>query len=90
MSAAPDSDHIVSDEQPTRKLSGAMAWIASALAFVLAALALYWTQYSIGTTVYRAAFLGLVLTLAFLHYPAWETSKYRDRVWTGVLQEHQP
>src|SRR5262249_17399192 len=41
----------------------------------------YWTQYSIGTTTYRAAFLGLVLVLAFLMYPAAETSKYRDRVW---------
>ncbi|MCE9521261.1 MAG: TRAP transporter fused permease subunit, partial [Alphaproteobacteria bacterium] len=81
MTPAPANDLIVSDEQPTRKLRGRMAWAASALALVLAALALYWTQYSIGTTVYRAAFLGLVLTLAFLLYPAWEKSKHRDRVW---------
>jgi TRAP transporter 4TM/12TM fusion protein len=71
----------ISDEQATRHLSGAMNWIAGGLAFALAGLALYWTQYSIGTTVYRAAFLGFVLTLAFLLYPVWETSKHRDRVW---------
>ncbi len=81
MTAAPVDDLLAADEQPTRRLSGAMAWVAGALAFVLAALALYWTQYSIGTTTYRAAFLGLVLTLAFLVYPAWLQSKHRDRVW---------
>lgn len=58
-----------------------MAWIAGALAFVLAALALYWTQYSIGTTTYRAAFLGLVLALSFLLYPAWQKGRWRDAVW---------
>ncbi len=80
MSAGPPQIPI-SDEHATRKLSGAMVWIAGALAFVLAALALYWTQYSIGTVVYRAAFLGLVLTLAFVLYPTWAKSKHRDRVW---------
>jgi TRAP-type uncharacterized transport system fused permease subunit len=48
---------------------------------VLAATALYWTQYSIGTTTYRALFLGLVLTLAFLLYPLKQTGRFRDRVW---------
>jgi TRAP transporter 4TM/12TM fusion protein len=54
---------------------------ASALAFTLAALALYWTQYSIGTTQYRAAFLALVLTLAFLLYPVRQSGRWRDRIW---------
>ena len=58
-----------------------MAWLAGALAFVLAGLALYWTQYSIGTTAYRAAFLGLVLALSFLLYPAWQRGRWRDQVW---------
>ena len=58
-----------------------MAWVVGALAFVLAALALYWTQYSIGTTAYRAAFLGLVLALSFLLYPARQGGRYRDHVW---------
>ncbi len=71
----------ITDEQPTRRLSQPMAWVAGVLAFVLSALALYWTQYSIGTTEYRAAFLGLVLALSFLLYPAWQKGKYRDHVW---------
>ncbi len=71
----------ITEEQPTRKLSPPMAWVAGALAFVLAVLALYWTQYSIGTTTYRAMFLGLVLALSFLLYPAWQKGAYRDRVW---------
>jgi TRAP transporter 4TM/12TM fusion protein len=58
-----------------------MSWVAGALAFALAALALYWTQYSIGTTPYRAAFLGLVLALAFLLYPARQSSPHRNSVW---------
>jgi len=58
-----------------------MAWVAGALAFVLAGLALYWTQYSIGTATYRAMFLGLVLALSFLLYPAWQKGRHRDRVW---------
>ena len=58
-----------------------MAWLAGGLAFCLAALALYWTQYSIGTTTYRAAFLGFVLTLSFLLHPVLQRSRSRDRVW---------
>lgn len=58
-----------------------MAWIVGVLAFVLSALALYWTQYSIGTTAYRAMFLGLVLALSFLLYPAWQKGAHRDKVW---------
>ena len=71
----------MTDEQPTRKLSLPMAWLVGLLAFVLSGLALYWTQYSIGTTAYRAMFLGLVLALAFLLYPAAQKGRYRDSVW---------
>lgn len=81
MSGALKPNIQVTEEQATRQLTAAPAWIASVLAFVLGALALYWTQYSIGTTTYRAAFLGLVLALAFLLYPAWQQSRWRDRVW---------
>lgn len=72
---------IATDEQPTRRLSAPMAWLVGGLAFALSALALYWTQYSIGTTAYRAMFLGLVLALSFLLYPAWQKGRYRDTVW---------
>ena len=81
MSSANPDDLPATDEQPTRNLAGAMAWLAGGLAFCLAALALYWTQYSIGTTTYRAAFLGFVLTLSFLLYPVLQRSRSRDRVW---------
>jgi len=81
VSQTADPNLDISEEQATRKLSAPMAWLGGALAFVLAALALYWTQYSIGTTPYRAAFLGLVLALAFLLFPAWQRSRHRDKVW---------
>lgn len=79
--SAREADLPIAEEQATRRLAGPTAWIAGALAFVLAALALYWTQYSIGTTAYRAAFLGLVLVLAFLAYPVLQQTRWRDRVW---------
>jgi TRAP-type uncharacterized transport system fused permease subunit len=81
VSASADANSITGEEQATRHLSRPMAWIAGALAFALAALALYWTQYSIATTPYRAAFLGLVLALAFLLYPTRQRSPRRNRVW---------
>jgi TRAP transporter 4TM/12TM fusion protein len=59
----------LTDEQPVRVLSGRMAWVASFLAAALAAMSLYWTQYSIDTISYRATFLAFVLVLAFLLYP---------------------
>jgi len=76
-----DTPSAETDELPTRRLAPRTAWVVGALAFVLSALALYWTQFSIGTTQYRAAFLGLVLALSFLIYPAWLKSKQRDKVW---------
>jgi len=79
--SASEADLNITEEHATRRLSGAPAWIAGTLAFLLAALALYWTQYSIGTTTYRAAFLGLVLALAFLWYPAWDKARSRNAVW---------
>lgn len=72
---------VLSDEQPARGLSPSMSWVANTICLVLACLALYWTQYSIGTTEYRAMFLALVLVLSFLLYPAWSNSRYRDQVW---------
>ena len=48
----------------------AVGWLAAALCAGLSLYALYWTQFSINTSVYRATFLGLVLAAAFLIYPA--------------------
>jgi TRAP transporter 4TM/12TM fusion protein len=63
-----------------RKLGRIAGAAVAAMAFGLAALALYWTQYAIDTTSYRAAFLALVLALAFLMFPIWER-RWRDQVW---------
>jgi TRAP transporter 4TM/12TM fusion protein len=57
-----------------------MGWLASLLAGLLAAIALYWTQYSIDTISYRATFLAFVLVLSFLLYPALSTVKRDERV----------
>lgn len=70
-----------SEEQPQRVLSGVASWIASGLLFLLAGLALYWTQYSIATTTFRALFLMLVVVLSFLLYPVAVRSAHRDKVW---------
>ncbi len=77
--AAPQT--IQSEEQPQRQLTGAPAWIATGLLFLLSAIALYWTQYSIGTSEFRALFLMLVLVLSFLLYPVLVRSVHRDRVY---------
>ncbi len=72
---------LTSEEQPQRVLSGVTSWIASGLLLILAGLALYWTQYSIGTTTFRALFLMLVVVLSFLLYPVGVRSTHRDKVW---------
>ena len=72
---------VVSEEQPQRQLTGVAAWVATGLLLALSCLALYWTQYPIGTTEFRALFLMLVLVLSFLIYPVLARSSGRDRVW---------
>jgi TRAP transporter 4TM/12TM fusion protein len=56
-------------ESPTRALSGFWRAAVGALAIALSVYALYWTQYSITTHVYRATFLMVVLVLSFMLYP---------------------
>ena len=50
----------------------------------LAVYALYWTQYSITTQVYRASFLLLVLTLSFIYYPMLRADRRRV-MWCDLL-----
>lgn len=71
-------------EATTRKLSGLWWWVTGLLAAGLAIYALYWTQYSITTQVYRASFLMGVLVLTFLYYPLWRRDQRRVR-WYDVL-----
>ena len=61
---------VFESESPTRRLGGALRIVVGVLAAGLAIYALYWTQFSIVTQVYRASFLLLILVLTFLLYPA--------------------
>lgn len=67
-------------ESQVRQLSGMWRTIAGVLAAGLAVYALYGTQFSITTQVYRATFLMVVLVLTFLFYPLLK----RDRQRMGI------
>ena len=56
-------------ESPTRALGGPWRIVGGTLAGGLSLYALYWTQATITTQVYRASFLLLVLALTFISYP---------------------
>lgn len=60
---------IDSESGRTRRLTGWEAWLAAAICAGLSLYALYWTQFAINTSIYRATFLGLVLAAAFLVFP---------------------
>ena len=76
------NDLIVSDEQPTRKLSGAMAWMACGAGVrAVGAGALLDAVFDRHHRLSRGVPWVSCWRLRFLLYPAWEKSKYRDRVW---------
>ncbi|QIG51862.1 TRAP transporter fused permease subunit [Nordella sp. HKS 07] len=58
-----------SESGRTRRLSGWQSWLAAGLCAGLSLYALYWTQFAINTSIYRATFVGIVLAAAFLIYP---------------------
>lgn len=58
-----------SEGGPARKATGWLGVVTSVAAFGLGAYALYWTQFSVNTTVYRSSFLAIALALCFLLYP---------------------
>ncbi|MFZ5671930.1 MAG: TRAP transporter permease [Pseudomonadota bacterium] len=60
---------IDSESGRTRRLVGWEAWLAAGLCAGLSLYALYWTQFAINTSIYRATFVGLVLAAAFLIFP---------------------
>ncbi len=68
---ADELERLSSDSEggPAQRAAGWLGWLTSAAAFGLAAYALFWTQFSINTTFYRASFLSLTLALIFLLYP---------------------
>jgi TRAP transporter 4TM/12TM fusion protein len=64
---------------------GFWRWLAAGLAVGLSIYALYWTQFSITTQVYRASFLLLVLTLSFIYYPMFKADRQRVRWYDLIL-----
>lgn len=72
-------------ESQVRQLSGVWRTVAGVLAAGLAVYALYGTQFSITTQVYRASFLMVVLVLTFLFYPLLKRHQQRMGVSDIVL-----
>jgi len=60
-----------------RHLKGWKLWLANALCASLSLYALYWTQFSVNTSVYRVTFLGLVLCAAFVLFPMYRSHSGR-------------
>jgi TRAP-type uncharacterized transport system fused permease subunit len=69
-------------EAQNRELSGIWKTLASLIGIGVSVFALYWTQHSVTTQIYRASFLMLVLTLSFIAYPM-VRRKLKD--WTSWL-----
>jgi len=63
-----------------RRLAGWQAWLAGLLCASLSLYALYWTQFSINTTIYRATFLGLILAASLVLFPLSRNDVRRARI----------
>lgn len=59
----------LSEDGEPEHVQGWLKWATGAGAFLLACYALYWTQFAINTTWYRASFLAAALVLVFLRRP---------------------
>lgn len=57
-------------EKPTRHLTGPAGWLVAGLLLLVALYVMYGALYPVTTHVFRAVFLGLVLGVVFLLYPA--------------------
>lgn len=68
---------IDSESGRTRRLTGWQGWLAAAICAGLSLYALYWTQFAVNTSIYRASFLGLVLAAAFLVFPLFPKGEAR-------------
>ena len=69
--SAEEIEKLSSDSEggPARRASGWLGWLTGAACFLVGAYALYWTQFSVNTTVYRSTFLVACLALIFILYP---------------------
>jgi TRAP transporter 4TM/12TM fusion protein len=76
--AGPDPAELMFDSEMgrPRALLGWQAWLAGAICASVSLYALYWTQFSINTSIYRASFLGLILAASLILFPF---SKYDIR-----------
>jgi TRAP transporter 4TM/12TM fusion protein len=90
-------DEVISDEKVSqiieeyesesmvRQLGGLWRALAGVLAAALSIFALYGTQFTITTQVYRAAFLLVVLVLTFLFYPMLKRDRQRVQLYDVAL-----
>lgn len=89
--SAEELERLSSDSEggPAKRLTGWLGWLTGAVAFGLGAYSLYWTQFSVNTTVYRSSFLGVALALIFVLYPllrdANETRRATIEEWCVAL-----
>jgi TRAP transporter 4TM/12TM fusion protein len=77
---APGDEIFDSEMGRPRRLTGWQAWLAASLCAALSLFALYWTQFSINTTIYRATFLGLVLAACLVLFPFSRRDMLRGRI----------
>ena len=75
MTTAADVRNDSNSETRTRRLSGPVARLATALSVGLSLYALYWVVGIVQPQLYRVSFLLVTLTLSFLLYPASQRSK---------------
>ncbi|HEV2558108.1 MAG TPA: TRAP transporter fused permease subunit [Microvirga sp.] len=68
-----------SEGGPAQRVAGWLGWLTAGVCFALSAYALYWTQFAVNTTTYRATFLGTVLGLIFVLYPMVKGSRPEPR-----------
>jgi TRAP transporter 4TM/12TM fusion protein len=79
-----DDQVVLSDEEmeklssdseggPARRAEGWLGWLTAGACFFISAYALYWTQFAVNTTTYRASFLAICLALIFILYPLFNT-----------------
>lgn len=73
--SAEEIEALSSDSEggPARRVSGWLGWLTGGTCFLIGAYALYWTQFSINTTIYRSSFLVMCLALTFILYPLTKT-----------------
>ncbi|QEN88194.1 TRAP transporter fused permease subunit [Labrys sp. KNU-23] len=64
-------ERLASDNEggPAAHLSGWLGRVTGLCLFGLSAYVLYWTQFAVNTTIYRASFLAIVLALVFALFP---------------------